>query len=713
MAEVGTRAGGVWTIGLRALAFGCALAATAQAQERLPATLVADQIEIQGGTVLIATGAVEVYYEGNRLTAPKLTYDTAKSRMQFDGPLRLTEPRAQGAVLVADSADLSSDLRDGIALGARMVLARELQLAATKITRSEGRYTVLDTVVASACEICASDPVPLWEIRARRITHDATDQVLRYEGAQLRAFGMPVFYLPYLRTPDPSVERMAGFLSPSVRITSLLGAGVKLPYFLPLGESRDLTLTPYLAANNSRTLGLRLREAYRAGWLTLEGAYTRDQIVDGRRGYLFADGSFRLPRGYDLGVTLRLTSDDAYLTNYGISEADRLWSGLTLSRIKADRMVYGRAGYTHSLRDDESALTEPSLAGDVWGRRIYQRFGGEAELKWSLQGLARSSSQDQLGRDTTRSGVSLGWQRNWLLSGGLLANVAGQVEADLYRVWQDSSYDDPITRVVPSVALTLRYPLVRQEGAASELLEPIAQVIYTRPSGEAVPNDDSLLLEFDEGNLFALSRYPGEDGQEAGLRANLGIGWTRQAASGWSLGVTGGRVIRRTDDSTLPASSGLGGTRSDWLSAAHLRTGSGLLLSNRALIADDLTLSREEMRLGFQRGSLDLAMGYLWMEADASESRDQATSELLVDAGWDVAARWRSTLSTRFDYTADRAAYAGLAMKYTNECLATEVSLSRRFTSSTNVSPETALGLSVELAGLGGARRAQGGQCGR
>lgn len=61
------------------------------------------------------------------------------------------------------------------------------------------------------------------------------------------------------------------------------------------------------------------------------GAVTRDDIEDGEtRGYLFGAGRFELPRGYMLGFQLQTASNRAYLLDYDISDADRLWSGITL-----------------------------------------------------------------------------------------------------------------------------------------------------------------------------------------------------------------------------------------------------------------------------------------------------------------------------------------------------------------------------------------------
>ena len=70
-------------------------------------------------------------------------------------------------------------------------------------------------------------------------------------------------------------------------------------------------------------------------------------------------------------------------------------------------------------------------------------------------------------------------------------------------------------------------------------LEPIAQVIYSDTIGESdVPNNDSTLVEFDTTNLFSIDRFPGEDRVETGLRANVGLTYTRYDPAGWSLGAT-------------------------------------------------------------------------------------------------------------------------------------------------------------------------------
>lgn len=677
------------------------------------ATLLADRITLTGSDRIEATGAVEVFYRGNRLTASRLSFDQSTDTLTIDGPIRLVEPGQTGAVLIADQAELSRDLRDGILTGARLVLAREMQLAATTIRRESGRYTYLDNVVASSCQVCADRPTPLWEIRARRVTHDAESRQLLFDGAQFRAMGVPLMYLPHLRMPDPTVDRMSGFLAPRLRTTSSLGTGIKLPYFFTLGTTSDVTLTPYFSTSRTATMELSFRQVFRRGALQVDGAVSRDDIREGdTRGYLFAEGAFLLPRDYRLGVELRLVSDRSYLLNYDITDDDRLWSGLTLERVRADRMIWGRAGNTHTIREGETDSTQPALATDVEWLRVYRpgTLGGELTVDAQVHAHSRTSGLsfdgpdtdlDPDGRDMVRASLVADWRRNWLVGAGILASAEGQLAIDAFEVSQDPVFEGSTLRATPTLALEFRWPWLRASGQTSDVIEPIAQLVWSPNDRSDVPNEDSRLVEFDEGNLFSLSRYPGADARERGLRANLGVSWTRENAAGWSFGVTAGRIFRARDLNQFSLGSGLSGTHSDWLLATHLRTDNGLVLSNRMLLDDGLSISREELRLAFIQPRYDLAAGYIWLEANPAEGQDERTSELTFESGWRWGNGWAGTLDARYDFTAERAASAAFGLQYSNECVTVDLSLSRRFTSSSSVEPETDFGLSVELAGFG------------
>ncbi|MEO1959439.1 MAG: LPS assembly protein LptD, partial [Paracoccus sp. (in: a-proteobacteria)] len=152
----------------------------------------------------------------------------------------------------------------------------------------------------------------------------------------------------------------------------------------------------------------------------------------------------------------------------------------------------------------------------------------------------------------------------------------------------------------------------------------------------------------------------------------------------------------------------LAGRRSDWLLAANYDSGNGLAIANRALFDDDFNISRNELRLGLLRPDLQVSAGHLWIDSDAAEGRDSDISELTGNVGWQVRRGWWANAETRYDFVADRAQSASLDLAYRNECLTMEMGVSRRFTASDSVRPETSFDLSVRLGGFGRSDDASG-----
>lgn len=708
------------TLALSVSPLALALAPVAMAQgTEAPATLVADTVFIDAEGRLTAAGSVEVFHGSARMTAGSLIYDPATERLQIEGPITLVE-NGGDTILLASAADLSTDMTDGILTGARLVLDRQLQIAAAEISRVSGRYNRASRVRASSCEVCASNPIPLWEIRASRVVHDEVGQQLYFDNAQFRVVGLPVFWFPMLRMPDPTLDRSPGFLIPSIRSTSGLGTGIKLPYFIPIGDSRDLTVTPYVSTGMTRTVELRYRQAFRSGAIEFNGAVSDDDLEDGTRAYLFGAGSFALPEDYRLNFGIQTVSDEAYPSDYGLDDADRLETGIEVTRTRRNEYILGRVVNYRSLRDSEDNSTLPTLISDVtWHRRFAPALiGGEGGLRFQTHSHRRWSDEDTDangdgvvdGRDVARASIRADWRRNWVLDNGMVFAGLTEITADIYSIGQDPAYDGTVTRVTPAAAVELRWPFMRAgtAGGASWVVEPVAQIGWSPQSAadDDVPNEDSVLVEFDEGNLFSLDRFPGADAHEAGLRANLGFSVTRQASDGSSLALTLGRVVRPENLGQFNTSSGLDGATSDWLLATQYAGAGGLTVTNRAIFDDELDLSREELRLNWRTDRYGIGSSYIWLEEDLAEAREVPTSEWTLEADWAITDAWAAALETRYDFEVDRAARAGVAVQYATECVTFDLSLSRRFTSSTSVRPTTDIDLSVVLNGFGSGNRA-------
>lgn len=671
-----------------------------------PAMLVADQVFIAPDRTLVAEGNVEAFQGNIRLRAKKITFDQSTGTLQIEGPIRIDQ---NGDItILANAAELDQDLRNGLLSGARMVFQQQLQLASLQMTRVGGRYTQLYKTAVTSCHVCEDGRPPLWQIRAERVTHDQQERQLYFEGAQLRVLDVPVFYFPAIRLPDPSLERASGFLVPSVRSTSNLGTGIKVPYFFTLGPHKDLTLAPYISSS-TRTLDLRYRQAFRRGRIELNGAFTRDDLYpDQDRGYFFGEGAFQLPRGYRFTFDVKAVSDDAYLEDYGLPDLDRLRSRAELTRARRDGLF--RTSLTHykTLRDSERQSDIPSgIAEAFYQKRYFPALtGGEMRLTLQGHGHHRSSSleattTDSNGRDLARLTADLSWTRTWTLGYGVLAEAELGAAADAFRTYDDAFFTEDVTRLTPRGAMTFRLPMTRREaGGATQYLEPILQLGWRDEGGGTVVSEESRFVEFDQGNLLSLSRFPSNDAREDGFTLVYGANWARYAPDGWQAYATIGQVLRSDGDTRFTKSSGLGGTSSDLLLAGQVKFGDGLAISSRGLLNGSLNFSKAEVRGEWRTDRSSLSGTYLWLGTDPDEDRTEESSEIWVDGRYDINPTWSASARLRYDISDARATRAGLGVAYQNECVTVDLSVNRRYTSTTSVEPTTDFGFTISLSGF-------------
>lgn len=683
-------------------------------QDVPPAVLIADEVFITDERELIARGNVEAFQGEVRIQAEEIRYSRTTGALTITGPIRLQE--GDDITVLASAADLDERLQTGLLIGARVVIDQQLQLSAAQVERVDDRYNQLFKSAVTSCDICDDGKPPLWQIRARRVIHDKQERQLYFEGAQFRIRNVPVAYLPYMRLPDPTVERATGFLLPSWRQTSELGFGVKIPYFIVIDDHRDLTVTPYVSSK-TRTVELRYRQAFVNGDIELNGALTRDDLRPGStRGYLFGNGNFRLPNDFRLSFVVRGTSDDAYLEEYGISGSDRLVSRLRINRAKRDEFASGVLTSYQSLRDDEDSDTTVSLAGDVFYQRRYfpSAVGGEVRLTAWTHSHVRPSDDDVIGRDVGRINTDARWVDGYVLPGGSRLETQAGVAGDIFNIKDDSTADNEV-QLSPFTTMALRYPMSRtDDSGATQFLEPVAQLAWTGGSQPDVPNDESTLVDFDDGNLLSLSRFPAPDRRERGVVGAFGINWARYMPGGAQQALSVGQVFRDDADDDFTVSSGLSGMSSDYLVAGQIKTLNGLAVTARTLFDDSFDFTKAELRGDFRHRRGSIGGSYLWLVADEAEDRELDTSEVFLDASLVITDGWRANADWRYDFEADQASRSGLGLTYFNECVEVDFTVRRRNTSSSSLEPSTTYGLTVGLRGfsLRGAPQTNSSSCG-
>ena len=188
---------------------------------------------------IAAVGSVRIHWNGSTLEADKVIYDQKTKRLHAEGNVRLTD--SDGKITYANLLDLSDDYRDGFVDSLRLDTADSTRMAATRADRTNGDVTIFQNGVYTACAACKDNPrkPPLWQVKGARIIHNQTEKMLYFENASLEFFGQPIAYLPYFSTPDPTVKRKSGFLTPNSMSNTFTGFGVEMPYYFALAPDYD------------------------------------------------------------------------------------------------------------------------------------------------------------------------------------------------------------------------------------------------------------------------------------------------------------------------------------------------------------------------------------------------------------------------------------------------------------------------------------------
>jgi LPS-assembly protein len=667
-------------------------------------TLIADRLFMDGPDRLIAEGNVEAASPTARLRAQRVVYDRRSGVLDITGPMVLTD--GARSTMLADQAQLSEGMTRGLIQSARVVLEDQLQITAQSIARDDDRFTQMNRVAASSCEICAQTQTPLWEVRAARVVHDQQARQLYFDDAQFRLFGLPVIYLPRLRVPDPSLDRATGFLSPRFVISTDHGFGLRAPYFILLGADRDLTVTPFVGSKGTRALELRYRQAFASGLLELGGVVARDSLRPGQtRALGYARGVFLLPRDFRLSFSLTHPTDQKMLDDYGQPDSG-LVSDVTIERIRREERIRLQLLGLRSVRVGVVADTLPNRVGQgLYERRMaVPGIGGTAHVRAEAHFHARQAPLAADVRSISRLSLDLGWRRDGVLAGGVLGAVGLNLGLDHARTEPAATAFVPsVTHVSPSVSVELRWPWVKvAPSGAVHVIEPVAQVIWGRDAGAGLANDLSFLPELDEGNLFQPDRFAARDRREGGLRANLGLSWTREDPSGWSGTLTIGRVVRQSDLGQFSAASPLAGVRSHWLVGASLDTAQGLTISNRALIGPGGDVSRNAFEMDWTTDSFTISTSLMRIAADPTENRMANSSEWRFEGTRAVTEDWTARLGWRYDMARKRPARAMAGLTFETECLRMEMGLERRFSTAANPNATTNFGLNLDVLGVGG-----------
>ncbi|MEX2642232.1 MAG: LPS assembly protein LptD, partial [Acetobacterales bacterium] len=622
-----------------------------------------------------------------------------------------------GDVVFADHVEITSDLREGIARGIRVLLSNDARFAANGARLTTGSRTEMSKGVYSPCDLCPADPdrPPFWQIKALRIVHDKTEQTVEYYDATLEFAGIPVAYLPYFSHYDPTVQRRSGFLPPSVGSSSDLGLQTQIPYFWAISPNRDFTFEPVLTSNEGPVLAGEYRERLGNGAYQFSASVTRDSKKD-VRGHLYGEGQFNLNEIWRTGFDVQRSTDDTYLRRYNFA---------TRRTLVSDAYVEGFNGRNFARLDSYAFQglrlnDDPGRAPLVLPRIRYEHFGlpqgggRRFDLRTTMVALSRSE-----GIDTRHFNVTGGWHIPYQTDSGQQIELAATVQGDLYHVDTVANprpvvatVDEGVAgRVFPQLSARWSWPFIRTAGVTSQVIEPIAAVIVGPDSNNTddIPNEDSLDFEYTDVSLFQPNRFVGDDRVDGGQRIDYGLNYSVHGAGGGRASVLVGQSYRLEENTTFAPDSGLREEVSDIVGRVELSPASYLNGHFRFRL-DHEELAPRFASYGVRMGppALNVTSTYTFIEGtDQIGEFERDREEIFASIQSRLTDEWSVGFRARHDLGADGGMVSsGAHVSYNNECFILTVDYDRSFTSDRDVERDDSIILRIVLKTLGELRTA-------
>jgi LPS-assembly protein len=686
------------------------------ASKKQPVLLRAQQVDYdQQNEVVYASGQVEIMQGDAIVLADAVMYDLKRDQVQAMGNVIMLEP--SGHVFFASSVALKDDLKSGVIRDFKARLSDDSVFVANGAKRVNENIVELFKAAYTPCDCGTPEKpkVPMWSFKAHHATIDQEEQRITYEDAYFNIYGVPAFYTPYLSHPTPDAENQSGLLMPEFLQSKNLGTVFKQPVYYAIAPDRDVTITPIITTKEGPVLATSYRQMFDNGSMNIGGSITNAENRDSLgnrlaghelRGHFDGKGKFRINDFYNWGFDVKRASDDTYLHRYNFSNETLLTSRIYSEGFNfigdTDRNYASVEGLSfQGLTGEDATGVIPVVAPLInftWQSRPLE-YNSRFTMEGNTMALFRSRDSE-----SQRLSGTVRWNLPYVTDNGQILELETQMRTDIYQVSNvqldnGRQYDGTTGRTIPQLSLAWRYPFINRFEDASLMVEPITHFTISPGGGnpEKIPNEDSLLPDFTDSNLFSSNRFAGYDRVENGPRFSYGLRSQAQFNSDKYVDLLIGQQYRAIDDPNFPISNDLTSDFSDYVGKVGM-TYAPLSLGYRfRLDKTDLTPSRSEIDAGYNLSPLTISTSYLYLNNDPILfDREVVTASGTLDLtdNWSILANGSRDIRQKQTVTTN----GGLV--YKNECVTLTSVVGKDYTSLLDIKPSLSFWFRVSLRNL-------------
>jgi LPS-assembly protein len=703
-----------------------------------PVLLHADEIQtIHERGIIVARGNVKVYHEGSILTADTLTFNQEYNQITATGNVRLTTPDNQ--ISFANYMELTADLKNALAKDLRMITSDDGKLAAATSHRDEKDDLLMDRAVYSPCKICRSPSTsaPLWQLKSRTVVWDEEAHDIIHTDTVMEFGGIPAFYFPYLRHPDPTVKQRSGLLAPTYGISEDHGFLFMPRYYYVFSPDKDIILAPVITAKGGQFLATTYRQHLGSGTLRLGGSIGESKVL--------RKTNTPVTSGNEGPEDRKIVQ--WHLDNHLDYDISRHW------KANADIVRVGQPTYFRKYpvfgHTDDSILTSQAQTEGFYGRNYFHLQG------ISFQGLRQTDFQSKtplilpllefdylsrpndwgyhvffntngvaihrkVGQDTSRLTGTAGIERPFYSPWGDVTTITGSVRGDLYHTnnffppGANSEVHDYRGRVIPVGSVDWRYPFVNTFQSGYFLIQPMSKLVITGHGSDQsrFPNEDSLIMEPRDYSLFNDSRFLGYDRVDDVSRVDYGLQFETAQYKKWMFRVFMGQTYSLSDPDPAFVGSGFESRTSDLLGRTEAKFLDVFSLSYRTrLNRRDFSPRRHDLQATLGKPFLKAAVAYHKTPPEITEPSGAGSHQISLTLTSQFTDNWTVGVGTlRALHNGDRGTPGfnkggtlsqQFMLQYNDECFTLHTTLSRTFYRDRDFKPDRSIMLQLVFKTLG------------
>jgi len=604
--------------------------------------------------------------------ADKLIYNAKEKSIKVKGNATVTT--ASGQKMTLKDAYIDRDGNIAYGSNTQVMLNQRTRISAAEIQKN-GNITNATDVNYTACYGCDTN-INAWEISASKLKHNKETQNLYFDNPVFWAYDVPIFWVPYMVYPDPSVKHRSGLLLPYFNTTNGMGMQFNLPVYLSFSDSHDLTLTPaYLTGENPLLMVEHRLNAERSAFRTT-GSYTYTKESQ-NRWHIFNDDVVELGQYARLNLFFHRTSDQTYLLKYGFYEDQPyLDSGGRLELFARSGYATANVHFFQELRPPTGNGLNPS--GDILPNihGVYQTRPLALNTYASFMGDMIGVSNFDTGTATQRMIGSASLTSPWVIWGGQKLTLSASARYDVYNfvdtdlINGTTGFTGVRNRFLPSAYAEWAWPLVKKTTDWTHVLEPRARITTTGVVGApAFANIDSGGTILSDAALFADDRFAGYDLWPNGTYMDYGANWSSYYRDKIYINGFLGQTYDFQPPVDLDPNSGFHDGASDYVGRAGIEYGKTFSLYNRFRFAENNFAFRHLESVAKFGDKNYIEGGYiLAVQLLDADTAGPSVSEALVGFGVNLTPRFSVRERLIYDITDSRIARNTAGIYYDHPC---------------------------------------------